>query len=214
MGAKTKSILYYVHDPMCSWCWGFRRVWEKIQYELPPTVAVVSIVGGLSPDSDTTMPMAQQRTIAGYWEKIAQETGAEFNMDFWTRCRPRRSTYLACRAVIAAQKQHAEKDMIYAIQRAYYLRAMNPSNNNTLIKLANELGLNVKQFSDDLNSGEIQAELEKNLLIRDQLNVYGFPSLVLESGEQLYPIPVDYRSHLTGLNAIQDILISRPEGRH
>jgi putative protein-disulfide isomerase len=29
-----KNILYYVHDPMCSWCWGFETTRQKIFDEL------------------------------------------------------------------------------------------------------------------------------------------------------------------------------------
>jgi putative protein-disulfide isomerase len=136
-----QSILYHVHDPMCSWCWGYRRVWDELRSALPESVVVVNVVGGLAPDSDEPMPMAQRETIAGYWGRIAEETGAEFNFDFWQQCEPRRSTYPACRAVIAAARQGAEEAMIDAIQRAYYLRAMNPSNTSTLVQLAIELGL-------------------------------------------------------------------------
>ena len=56
------------------------------------------------------MPQDQQHTIAGYWQDVATTTGAEFNFDFWKLCKPRRSTYPACRAVLAARQQDAEDE--------------------------------------------------------------------------------------------------------
>jgi putative protein-disulfide isomerase len=165
-------------------------------------VTVVNIVGGLAPDTDEPMPEEQQKTIAGYWAKVAEQTGAEFNFDFWQNCQPRRSTYPACRAVLAAGKQCAEQAMIDAIQHAYYLRAMNPSDNNALVTLAAELGLGEKQFFEDLTSPEIQAALEQNFALRRKIGVYSFPSLVLARGEALLPIEIDYQSHKTSLDAI------------
>jgi putative protein-disulfide isomerase len=55
---------------------------------------------------------------------------------------PRRSTYAACRAVIAARRQNPgyEEKMILAIQQAYYLEARNPADSHTLIELASEIG--------------------------------------------------------------------------
>ena len=194
--------LYYVHDPMCSWCWGYQRTWEQLRAALPDSVTVVNVVGGLAPDTDEPMPLEQQKTIAGYWADVAEQTGAEFNFDFWQDCQPRRSTYPACRAVLAAGKQQAEQAMIDAIQRAYYLRAMNPSDNSTLITLAAELGLDEKQFSEDLTSPEIQAALEQNFVLRRKIGVYSFPSLVLAQGEIFLPIEVDYQSFRTGLDTI------------
>lgn len=198
--------LYYVHDPMCSWCWGYQRTWEQLRTALPDSVTVVNVVGGLAPDTDEPMPLEQRETIAGYWAKVAEQTGAEFNFDFWKNCQPRRSTYPACRAVLAGAKQQAEQAMIDAIQHAFYLRAMNPSDNSTLITLAAELGLDEKQFSEDLASPEIQSSLEQNFELRRKIAVYSFPSLVLVKGEALFPIEIDYQSHKTSLDAITDAL--------
>ena len=208
MTEKTKAVLYYIHDPMCSWCWGFRRSWDQMREALSGTVTVINVVGGLAPDSDVPMPIEQQRTIAGYWEIISRKTGAEFNFDFWTSCQPRRSTYPACRAVLAAAKQHSELEMIDAIQRAYYLDARNPSDSLTLITLAGELGLDVSQFTEHLGSTEIQTTLEENFALSRKLAVAGFPSLVLTRGASSFSIPVDYQSHQTGLDRIASLLES------
>lgn len=187
---------------MCSWCWGFRRSWDNLQSALPAAVSVVNVVGGLAPDSEQSMPLEQQRTIAGYWVDVSERTGAEFNFDFWKDCKPRRSTYPACRAVLSACKQDAEQAMIDAIQHAYYLRAMNPSDNSTLIALAVELDLDVQRFADDLVSIEIENELQRNFSLRQDLNVHAFPSLVLAQGGTLTSIGVDYESHVLMLDAI------------
>lgn len=196
------ATLFHVHDPMCSWCWGFRQSWDNLQKALPASVKVVNVVGGLAPDNEEPMPLEQQKTIAGYWADVSDRTGAEFNFDFWKYCSPRRSTHPACRAVLSACNQNAEQAMIDAIQRAYYLRAMNPSDNSTLITLATELGLNAQRFSSDLVSIQIENQLERNFSLRRKLGVRTFPSLVLSHGEALCPIEVDYTSHVPMLEAI------------
>ena len=83
------ATLYYYHDPMCSWCWGYRPTLQKLFSSLPEGVTRTNIVGGLAPDSDQPMPEAQRAAIAGYWRRIEDMLGAEFNHDFWTRCEPR-----------------------------------------------------------------------------------------------------------------------------
>jgi len=200
------AILYHVHDPMCSWCWGFRRSWDALRAALPGSVQVVNVVGGLAPDSHEPMPREQREAIAGYWAQIAEEVGAEFNFDFWTRCEPRRSTYPACRAVIAASWQDRGEAMIDAIQRAYYLRAMNPSDNSTLVHLAREMELDSARFNADLGSEQTERELQRNFELRRRLNVYSFPSLVLETESGLYPVPHDYHSMASSLETITTIL--------
>lgn len=101
--------LYYVHDPMCSWCWAFRPVWTEIAQALPRHVIAERLLGGLAPDSELPMPESMRAYIETTWRKI-QEVAPEtpFNYEFWSRCKPRRPTYPACRAVIAAMRQGSD----------------------------------------------------------------------------------------------------------
>ncbi|MDQ6996047.1 MAG: DsbA family protein, partial [Mariprofundus sp.] len=82
-------MLYYVHDPMCSWCWAFRPVWAEVQNALPDALAVKYIVGGLAPDSDALMSAETQNKIRRHWQAIGQRVpGTAFNFKFWTECAP------------------------------------------------------------------------------------------------------------------------------
>ena len=192
---NEKSILYYVHDPMCSWCWAFVPVWSTIKQNLPDDIEVRYVLGGLAPDSKEPMPSAMQAAISGYWKTIMQRVpGTTFNFDFWEKCEPRRSTYPSCRAVIAARKQDASKEeaMIRVIQEGYYLRAMNPSNDATLIAMAGELRLNTVQFESDLNSPETQQTLMEEISMGQAIGAKGFPSLVLKSDSGYQFIALDY----------------------
>jgi len=131
------ATLYYVHDPMCSWCWAFRPVWSAVQESLPPDVEVRYLLGGLAPDSDSPMPDEMRRFLRDTWHRIEQKVpGTRFNFDFWEQCRPRRTTYPAYRAIVATRRQGVglEQRMIHAIQRAYYQQAHNPSNMATLVE--------------------------------------------------------------------------------
>jgi len=207
MNNDLQSVLYHVHDPMCSWCWGYRETWNSLRDALPEAVQVVNVLGGLAADSDQPMPLEQRETIAGYWRAVTAKTGAEFNFDFWAKCTPRRSTYPACRAVLAAASQWAEQAMIDAIQHAYYLLAMNPSDDSTLIELAGELALDQDRFAADLGSPGTQQALEREFSLRRELGVSAFPSLVLKRGEKLVPISIDYRSHETALAEIAGAML-------
>ena len=188
-------VLHYVHDPMCSWCWGFTPVLKDLLEKLPDGMRVQRLLGGLAPDTAAPMPKAMRQTIAATWRRI-QETipGTAFNYDFWTHCSPRRSTFPACRAVIAARIQGAAFDarMTRAIQLAYYTRAQNPSDDATLVELAGELDLNMPAFITALHSEPVQQQLLTEIELSRQLHATSFPSLVLKIGTTEWRIPVDY----------------------
>ncbi len=203
----TDATLFYVHDPMCSWCWAYRPALLQIQDALRGKVDIIDIVGGLAPDTDEPMPQDMQQTIEGYWRKIAAQLGTEFNYDFWKKNTPKRATYPACRAVLAAEKQGGQdtaRAMTLAIQQAYYLRAMNPSEEDTLLQLADEMGLNFDIFMADLDSDAIQTELLEAIAFARSIGGNNFPSWFLKQGDVYTHIPVDYESAHTTLALISE----------
>jgi len=188
--------LSYVYDPMCSWCWAFKNVWQEIIAKLPADIEVRYLLGGLAADSDQVMPLAMQQSIKGYWQQIQQQLpSTEFNYAFWGECEPRRSTYPACRAVIAARAQNpqAESAMLLAIQQAYYLQAKNPSNDDVLIECAKSIGLDEVAFAESLAQAQTQQTLLTELRYVRSIGVNSFPSLVLEQEGQLQLLDYDYK---------------------
>ncbi|MGZ0080072.1 DsbA family protein [Methylomonas sp. YC3] len=201
-----KSHLYYFHDPMCSWCWAFRPLWNDIVSGLPENVIAQRILGGLAPDTDQPMPLEMQTKLKGIWQKIQQVVpGTQFNFDFWEKCLPRRSTYQACRAVIAARNQDPayEEAMILAIQQAYYLEARNPADLNTLIELANQIGLDRGQFIAIIKSPAVNQVLMQEIEFMQRLGVKGFPTLLLEREGKFTNITNDYIDTNNALNQIK-----------
>jgi putative protein-disulfide isomerase len=198
--------LYYFHDPMCSWCWAFRPRWQEIVAGLPDNVYSQRVLGGLAPDTDQMMSTAMQTKLRSVWQQIQQTVpGTPFNFEFWERCVPRRSTYAACRAVIAARRQSRdyEEKMILAIQQAYYLEARNPADSITLIELAGEIGLDGALFSADIESPAVQVELLKEIEFTRRLEVKGFPTLLLEKEGVFTAIQYDYNDAEAVLHQIR-----------
>ena len=176
------SYLFYIHDPMCSWCYAFSQSWDALQQELSANIQVVYLLGGLAPDSMEPIQLATQKMVQQAWRRIEQTVpGVQFNWDFWSQNTPIRSTYPACRAILAARKQRdaAELPMIRAIQQAYYQHAKNPALPATLQECAQEIGLDVQIFSADLISPEIEQELQLEMQQARNMDVHSYPSLRL-----------------------------------
>ncbi|MDH5391638.1 MAG: DsbA family protein [Gammaproteobacteria bacterium] len=209
MSSSKTNTLYYIHDPMCSWCWGFKPVLEELLNQLPDTLCIKYLLGGLAADSQQAMADDMQQFLQQTWHRIQQKIPAtEFNFNFWKQCQPRRSTYPACRAVIAAriQQPDCERQMIDAIQQAYYLNASNPSDDNVLIELAGNLKLDLKKFKNDLNSAQTQMTLTQEIQRSQALGAQGFPSLILSKGKNNTVLRLDYNHVDSNLKQLIDLL--------
>ena len=206
-----QATLYYVHDPMCSWCWGFEPTRARLFAELEGRVSVQRLLGGLAADSDLPMPEAMRQGLQQTWQRIQQVIpGTRFNYDFWTQCAPRRSTYPANRAVLAARMQAQDFDplMTHRIQQAYYLEARNPSDDATLIELAAEIGLDVERFTADLADPQTQQRLLAEIGISRAMGIDSFPSLALaDANGDLAHIHLSY----TNVGAMLDQVVALVE---
>jgi putative protein-disulfide isomerase len=205
----TNASLIYVHDPMCSWCFGFSKTLTTVLDQLPNGIKVKRLLGGLAPDSNELMPEATRNMVRQNWQRIEQAIpGVHFNYDFWDNCEPRRATYPACRAVIAARQQGETFDAVMTdqIQQAYYQQARNPSNDSTLIELAVEIGLDQEPFCHDLTSNETEQILLQEINQSRSLGVNGFPSLVMECNGRYELVHTNYTDADLMLNQINAIL--------
>jgi putative protein-disulfide isomerase len=200
-----KTTLIYVHDPMCSWCWGFADVYEQLLPKLPAEIVIRRLLGGLAPDSEVPMPESMQAMLQQTWHRIeAMIPGKQFNFEFWSKCTPRRSTYPACRAVIAAREQGEQNDpiMTRAIQQAYYQQARNPSDHETLVKLAAEIGLDAKRFASQLLDEKTHQQLLDEIDSARSIGIDSFPSLMLEQNGRFTSILANYTNMDQILNQI------------
>lgn len=190
-----RDTLIYVHDPMCSWCWGFEPTRKIIFETVGERMQIRRMVGGLAPDSDQPMPESMRLMLQQTWQRIEQSIpGTRFNHAFWDECSPRRSTYPANRAVIAAREQGESFDplMTARIQQAYYLEAKNPSDYSVLVDLAADIGLDVEKFAARLESDALQQQLLAEIESTRAMGIDSFPSLAVHRDGILRHIGLSY----------------------
>lgn len=199
--------LLYIMDPMCSWCWAFSPTIQAVEQQFPD-LSIQYVMGGLAADSESTMPLEQQKAIQSIWHQIEAKTGTRFNYNFWTQCTPRRSTWRACRAIIVAEQLQpgSASTMARAIQHAYYLEAKNPADSSTLIALAESLGIDASLFSIQLDAENTHHQLKKHMRMTQQLDVSGFPALRAVKDQQALRVSDGYCSSGEVIKRLQGII--------
>ncbi len=211
------TTIYYIHDPMCSWCWAFRPALNALNERLPNHLQLEYLLGGLAKDTDESMSEELRYQIQNHWRTIQiRVPETKFNFEFWNKCHPRRSTYPACRAVLAAKTQDIkfEEPMIRAIQNAYYCQARNPSDTETLIELANEIDLDIERFTAELNSRQNRKLLNREISFARQIGGNAFPMLLLGNDNAYHQILIDYNHPDNMLKEISQFLTYRSQKRH
>ena len=203
------NTLYYIYDPMCSWCYAFEKSLAEIKSKLPALISYQGVLGGLAADTERVMPAETQAMVQQAWRQIEHTVpGIQFNFDFWSKNTAYRSTYPACRAVLAAKSQGKDfaNAMRQSIQKAYYQDAKNPSLSSTLLQCAESIHLNTGQFAIDYASNEINTELLGQIALSRDFPVNSYPSLRLVINNKVHTIPVNYTQAAPSLQKIQQLL--------
>ncbi len=175
-GTSSPQLLY-IADPMCSWCFAFAPILQRVREDLVDGVQFRLILGGLAEDDEEPMSAETSEYIRGAWRSIEARTPVRFNWEYWERCTPRRSTWPACRAVLAAGVRGEE--MFEAIQQAYYQGARDPSDLGVLADIAEELGFARQPFAIAIQSPEMRRELLSQFEQRRQIGARAFPSIAV-----------------------------------
>ena len=203
-----ESVLIYVHDPMCSWCYGFRPTWKSLKARLPDNLPVVSLLGGLAADSDAPMPEEMVEYLKRTWDRIQSTCGVDFNHMYWDQTPPPpRTTYISCRAVIAAERLAGRGEAFgERIQDAYYTEANNVWDFETLCDLAEVFGFHRDSFAEALASDDVRAVHEEQRQLAERLQVEGYPSVLLVHQGEAFPIAVRHEGADVMLADITDLL--------
>ena len=92
--------------------------------------------------------------------------------------------------------------MFDAIQRAYYLEVRNPSDEQVLADVAQQLEIPRSKFLEALNAPETQRQLEEDFALRQRLGANSFPSIgIIQEGQPIllqsgYCTPDDIHNYI------------------
>ncbi|MEJ2115419.1 MAG: DsbA family protein [Gammaproteobacteria bacterium] len=201
--------LVYFANPMCSWCWGFAPVIQKIKES--KFVENISLI--LTPFRiDTTQPMDDElrNYILGQWHKVHQTTSQPFDFSFAMPAGFIYNTRLVCLAIKSFKKQIPELEFKYlhALQQAYYTENLDLTNQEMLINIANSFSVDNELFIRDLNNKNITEELEEDFSFCQHLNVQSYPTLMYEKFDSYAILSSGYTAYDELLTRIEVVLDS------
>src|SRR5947208_15647063 len=184
-GMTTPHLIYF-SDPMCSWCYGFSPVIERVRTTFGRALPIRIVMGGLRPGTETPMTEEAKLEVGDHWTHVHEATGLPFNGAGMSAPGFVYDTDPAARAVVVARREGEEMAAAFLgrTQRAFYGEGRDVTQSDTLAEIAEEMGLDREPFLEAWASEDAKQETWRDYAISQRAGVTGFPTLVAGPNEQ------------------------------
>lgn len=177
----------YVGDPMCSWCWGFAPVLDRIAETF--TIPIRVVIGGLRPgDSAQMLDDRLRGYLTHHWRQVQARSGQPFDFDFLDRDDGwMYDTETADTAVVTMRELSPTETLRFfvTVQRAFYERGVDVTDPAMYPPLLEGFDVDPDEFMAAFGSGEMKARTWADFDEARRLGVSGFPTLLLDEGDQM-----------------------------
>ncbi|WP_136066739.1 DsbA family protein [Modicisalibacter radicis] len=192
---SDKTILHYVYDPLCGWCYGA----ELLVRAAKGAGMNITLHGGGLWETPLRPDTATRKYLRENDGRIAALSGQPFGEAylegllrdpatiFWSE--PTVAAVLAATTV----EPGSGLDMIAAIQYAHYVQGERVVEENSLSEAAKSIGVDEQDFRRVLKGMPVQAHIAETRRFMQKLRLGGYPGFVLER-KGTYVV-IDHQAH-------------------
>ncbi|PZT57117.1 DsbA family oxidoreductase [Paenibacillus silvae] len=213
---EKKITLYYATDPICSHCWALEPVLNRFIEEYGHYFHVETKMGGLLASwegfSDGANGIQKPSDVGGHWREVGEHSRMPIDGSLWYD-HPIQSSYPPSRVFKVIQRMVPGKEQAFlrAAREAVFALNRNIGEEDVLIELVDELGLNGKEIVEAASQQSAQDLLEEDFEMVARLGVRGFPSIIIVNKEQQGIKVVGARTLETYVQALQQVLGETPQ---
>lgn len=189
----TDFELIYVGDPMCSWCYGFGPVIERLDARF--TFPTRLIIGGLRPGPAAEVLDDRLRGfLQHHWEEIGERTGQPFDLGGLDREDWTYDTLVPDIAAVAMRELNPEAALPFfaRLQRAFYAEGIDVTDPDVYPGLLDGFDIDPSEFVDALASLEMQQATHGDFAQARALGADGFPTTFLRAGDDTHLVARGY----------------------
>jgi len=170
----------YFADPMCSWCWGFAPVIERLNATYGEALPIRLILGGLRPGTDRVMTEQAKASTRTHWEHVHEASGQPFDFDFFDRQDFVYDTDPAAMATVLVRRRRPDLALafLHRAQQAFYAENRDVTKPQVLADLAAEFGFEREAFAAGLAAEDLKHETWRDYATSQRAGVKGFPTLI------------------------------------
>ncbi len=185
---STKLIYFY--DALCGWCYGFAPVIAQLHAEMGDTLSFDVVSGGMV----TGARIGPIGAVAGYiswaYKDVERATGVTFGEGFLQGTMAQGTAIFTsvppALALAAFRQQQPTRvlDFAGALQRAVYADGIAPLDYDAYAPYARELGADGEALVAAMHAPATLAAAEAEFAQTAAYGVQGFPTVVVQHGEQ------------------------------
>jgi putative protein-disulfide isomerase len=216
MSDTTKPVILYCYDAYCGWCFGFSKVMTRIYDEYKDRLDFETLSGGMIP-AESAQPIGKMAGyIRGAYKNVEDLAGVTFGEDYlWHINNPDLSDWFphsekAAIAMAVFKDYHPENTVHFAadLQKALYIDGRDLTDDEAYRHLLEKYDIRADEFYEKLKSAEYLEKAQYDFSLCRQLQVNGFPAVLLQTDElKFYLLARGYTDYDT-LKARIDQVIS------
>ena len=210
-----KKTIYYCYDAYCGWCYGFSPVMKKIAEAYKDEFEIEVLSGGML-IGEQVQPISK---IAPYiqsaYKRVEELTGIKFGEDFlWHINNPEQSDWCMnsekpAIALCIFKEYYPFRQLEFAsdLQYALNYEGRDLDDNEAYRHLLEKYSIQPETFYEKLQSDEYKEQAYYEFELCKQLQVSGFPALLMQLNEsKFYLLARGYTAYEELQERIENIL--------
>jgi len=192
-----KKEVIFVVDPMCSWCWGFAPIMERLRETQSERYNFLLVVGGLRTKGDMAWDETAKEYLKGHWAQVEKRTGQAFSNVLFEKEFFVYDTYPTCKAVVTVRELWGDEksfDYLHCVQKAFYVEGRDITKLDVLSELLEEISEDVKHFRDFYQTARAEILMQHDFAKARSMGANAFPSVVIINEDGHMVCQKGYRS--------------------
>jgi putative protein-disulfide isomerase len=178
----NEKILWYIADPMCSWCWGFAPIIKSIRLNYSEQLKVEPVMGGLR-SGKLAIASEQRAEILNHWKAVNEMTGQPFSFEGAMPEGFIYDTEPSCRGVVAMALINPSLvfSLLESIQFSFYVEQKDVTNPRVLAELAGKIGVDMNLYLQVFESDDAKKKVSIHFNKVRQWGVNSFPTIAVQN---------------------------------
>jgi putative protein-disulfide isomerase len=208
-------LLIYCYDAYCGWCYGFSKVMTQIAEEYKGRFDIEVLSGGMIPEEEPKHISIMAPYIQTAHKNVEELTGVKFGEDFlWHIFNHDKSDWfpsstMPAVALVIFKEYHPglAVEIAAAIQYSLNFEGRDLTDKEAYRHLVQQYNIPEEEFFQKLMSEEYREKAQYEFALCKQLNVTGFPTVLMQVSEtKFFLLAQGYTDHDTLKERIEKVI--------